>query len=68
MSQAQVLTFARTHKARHPEPIVDTLFTSMTAQTVTIPGAQFAEMGVAMSVANALGSTHPPSTSRISSP
>lgn len=54
MGKARVLAFARTHKARNPEPIVDALFASMTAQTVTIPGAHYAEMGIAMSAADAL--------------
>ncbi|APT82185.1 transposase [Corynebacterium ammoniagenes DSM 20306] len=47
-------TFARKHRARNPEPITDTMFITITEQSVQIAGAEYAELGVAMSVKEAL--------------
>lgn len=54
MGKSRAVVFARNNNARNPEPIIDALFASMTQQTVKIAGSQYAELGVAMSAADAL--------------
>src|SRR5699024_513006 len=41
------------YKARNPQPVIDAIFAAISEQTVTIAGAQYAEMGVAMSAKDA---------------
>lgn len=54
IGKARLMTFARRHKARNPEPIIDAMLAAITTQTVAIAGAEFAELGVAMSAKDAL--------------
>ena len=54
LGKARVNVFARRHRARNPETIVDAMFAAFTSQTVQIPGSEYAELGVAMSAADAL--------------
>src|SRR5699024_11163717 len=54
LGKARVNTFARKHRARNPEPITDAMFTAIAGQSVQIAGAEYAELGVAMSVKEAL--------------
>ena len=54
LGKAKAAAFARRHKARNPEPVIDAIFAAISEQTVTIAGAQYAEMGVAMSAKDAL--------------
>lgn len=52
--KAKAAAFARRYKARNPEPVIDAIFAAISEQTVVIAGAQYAEMGVAMSAKDAL--------------
>ena len=54
LGKARVNVFARRHRARNPETIVEAMFAAFTSQTVQIPGSEYAELGVAMSAADAL--------------
>ncbi|MDV2431674.1 IS110 family transposase [Corynebacterium tuberculostearicum] len=54
LGQAKTAAFARRYKARNPEPVLDAIFAAISEQTVTIAGAHYAEMGVAMSAKDAL--------------
>src|SRR5699024_3634226 len=54
LGKTRVKTFARKHRARNPEPITDAMFTAIAGQSVQIAGAEYAELGVAMSVKDAL--------------
>ena len=54
LGKAKAAAFARRYKARNPEPVIDAIFAAISEQTVTIAGAQYAEMGVAMSAKDAL--------------
>lgn len=54
LGQARVNAFARKHRARHPEPIVEAMFAAINSQTVRIAGAEYAELGVSKSAKDAL--------------
>ena len=54
LGKAKAAAFAQHYKARNPEPVIDAIFAAISEQTVTIAGAQYAEMGVAMSAKDAL--------------
>ncbi|MBK4141058.1 IS110 family transposase [Corynebacterium macginleyi] len=54
LGKAKTIAFARRHKARNPEPVIDAIFAAIAEQTVSIAGAHYAEMGVAMSAKDAL--------------
>lgn len=54
LGKAKAAAFARRYKARNPEPVLDAIFAAISEQTVTIAGAHYAEMGVAMSAKDAL--------------
>ena len=54
LGKAKAAAFARRSKARNPEPVIDAIFAAISEQTVAIAGAQYAEMGVAMSAKDAL--------------
>nr|MDK8705783.1 IS110 family transposase [Corynebacterium sp. MSK090] len=54
LGKAKAAAFARRYKARNPEPVIDAIFAAIAEQTVTIAGAHYAEMGVAMSAKDAL--------------
>ena len=54
LGKAKAAAFARRYKERNPEPIIDAIFAAISEQTATIAGAQYAEMGVAMSAKDAL--------------
>lgn len=54
LGKAKAAAFARRYKARNPEPVLDAIFAAIAEQTVTIAGAHYAEMGVAMSAKDAL--------------
>ena len=53
LGKAKAAAFAQHYKARNPEPVIDAIFAAISEQTVTIAGAQYAEMGVAMSAKDA---------------
>ncbi|MDK8712278.1 IS110 family transposase, partial [Corynebacterium accolens] len=46
--------FARKHRARNPEPVIDAMLAAIHEQTVSIAGAEYAELGVTMSATDAL--------------
>lgn len=54
IGKARLTAFARSHKARNPEPIIDAMLAAIHEQTVSIAGAEYAELGVAMSAKDAL--------------
>lgn len=54
LGQARVNAFARKHRARHPEPVVEAMFAAINSQTVRIAGAEYAELGVSLSAKDAL--------------
>jgi len=54
LGKTKTIAFARRHKARNPEPVIDAIFAAIAEQTVSIAGAHYAEMGVAMSAKDAL--------------
>ena len=54
LGKAKAAAFARRYKARNPEPVLDAIFAAISEQTVTIAGAHYAEMGIAMSAKDAL--------------
>ncbi|MGP5344998.1 transposase, partial [Corynebacterium casei] len=54
LGKARVNTFARKHRARNPGPITDATFTAIAGQSVQMAGAEYAELGVAMSAKDAL--------------
>ena len=53
ISKARLAAFARSHKARNPEPVIDAMLAAIHAQTVPIAGAEYAELGVTMSAKDA---------------
>ena len=53
VGKARLAAFARTHRARNPEPVIDAMLAAIHGQTVSLPG-EYAELGVAMSVKDAL--------------
>lgn len=54
IGKARLAAFARGHRARNPEPVIDAILAAIHAQTVSIAGAEYAELGVAMSAKDAL--------------
>ena len=54
LGKAKATAFARRYKARNPEPVIDAMLAAIHAQTVSIAGAEYAELGVAMSAKDAL--------------
>ncbi|WP_257160784.1 IS110 family transposase, partial [Corynebacterium cystitidis] len=54
IGKTRLAAFARSHKARNPEPVIDTMLAAITGQTVTIAGAEYAELGVSMAAHDAL--------------
>ena len=54
IGRTRLAAFARSHKARNPEPVIDAMLAAIHAQTVSIAGAEYAELGVAMSAKDAL--------------
>lgn len=54
IGKTRLTAFARNHKARNPEPVIDAMLTAIKSQTVVIAGAEFAELGVSMSAKDAL--------------
>ena len=54
IGKTRLAAFARSHKARNPEPVIDAMLAAIHAQTVSIAGAEYAELGVAMSAKDAL--------------
>ena len=51
---ARLAAFARGHRARNPEPVIDAMLAAIHGQKVSIAGAEYAELGVAMSAKDAL--------------
>lgn len=54
LGKACVNNFARTHRARNPERVIDAIFAAIAGQSVQIAGAEYAELGVEMSTKDAL--------------
>lgn len=54
IGKARLAAFAHSHKARNPEPVIDTMLAAIHEQTVTITGAEYAELDVAMPAKDAL--------------
>ena len=54
VGKARLAAFARGHKARNPEPVIDAMLAAIHGQKVSIAGAEYAELGVAMSAKDAL--------------
>lgn len=54
VGKARLKAVARSHKARNPEPVIDAMLAAIDGQTVSIAGAEYAELGVAMSATDAL--------------
>ena len=54
VGKARLAAFARGHRARNPEPAIDAMLAAIHGQTVSIAGAEYAELGVAMSAKDAL--------------
>ena len=54
VGKARLTAFARGHRARNPEPVIDAMLAAIHGQTVSIAGAEYAELGVAMSAKDAL--------------
>ena len=54
IGKTRLAAFARSHKARNPEPVIDAMLAAIHGQTVSIAGAEYAELGVAMSAKDAL--------------
>ena len=54
VGRTRLAAFARSHKARNSEPVIDAMLAAIHAQTVSIAGAEYAELGVAMSAKDAL--------------
>ena len=54
VGKARLAAFARGHRARNPEPVIDAMLAVSHGQTVPIAGAEYAELGVAMSAKDAL--------------
>ncbi|VEH08815.1 transposase-like protein [Corynebacterium kutscheri] len=60
LGKTRVITFAYKHWSRNPETVIDAMFAAISGQTVQIAGAQYAELGVAMSAKDALLKTRTP--------
>ena len=54
IGKTRLKAFARSHKARNSEPVIDAMLAAIHGQTVSIAGAEYAELGVAMSAKDAL--------------
>ena len=54
IGKTRLAAFARSHKARNPEPVIDAMLAAIHGQTMSIAGAEYAELGVAMSAKDAL--------------
>lgn len=54
LGKAKTLRFARKHKARNPQRIIDAMFNAIKQQTITLPGATYAELGIKMAAQDAL--------------
>ncbi|VZH86095.1 IS110 family transposase [Corynebacterium rouxii] len=54
ISKARLAAFARNHRAHNPEPIIDAMLTANHSQTVSIAGAKYAQLGIAMPAKDAL--------------
>ena len=54
ISKDRLAAFARNHQARNPEPVIDAMLAAIHEQTISIPGAAYAELGVSMAAKDAL--------------
>ena len=54
VGKTRLAAFACGHRARNPEPVIDAMLAVSHGQTVPIAGAEYAELGVAMSAKDAL--------------
>ena len=54
IGKTRLAAFARSHKARNPEPVINAMLAAIHGQTMSIAGAEYAELGVAMSAKDAL--------------
>ena len=54
LGKTRTIEFARKNGARNPLPIIEALFGAIAAQTVTIDGADLAEIGIMMGAQDAL--------------
>ena len=54
IGKTRLAAFARSHKARNPEPVIHAMLAAIHTQTVSIAGAEYPELSVAMSAKDAL--------------